>query len=238
MPTADCSEAASPLVGVAPEGREERDQTSGSAAGPAGLDHLPQAPRLNAIALWRLSGSRLKSCPQGQPQYGTYCLSAACTTAHACSRPPATGRRLSVRFRATVPQVGRPRACEDRQQLADVPLAGDRIGKGEMRVDGVVVAAPVSLVSRCAATTLLSIRTVVRSSAEMATDLSRRRLGELPQRKRCPYVPALPAGPEDPLSFVREAPGSDVVADPHAARAESGVGEVRHAVLAHALGVG
>jgi hypothetical protein len=48
------------------ERKRERDHTGESAAGPAGLDHLPQAPRLGAIALRWLSGLGLKSCPQGQ----------------------------------------------------------------------------------------------------------------------------------------------------------------------------
>src|SRR3954453_10673972 len=51
----------SPLIGDA-RGERERDPTGESAAGPAGLDHFPQAPRLGAIALRWLSGSGLKSC--------------------------------------------------------------------------------------------------------------------------------------------------------------------------------
>src|SRR3954451_4885006 len=53
----------SPLMGDA-RGERERDPTGESAAGPAGLDHFPQAPRLGTIALRWLSGSGLKSCPR------------------------------------------------------------------------------------------------------------------------------------------------------------------------------
>ena len=44
-------------------------------AGPAGLDHCPQAPRLGTNALRRLSGSGLKSCPRSQldrPRYSHF----------------------------------------------------------------------------------------------------------------------------------------------------------------------
>src|SRR5713226_2749035 len=60
-----CSAPSEPSMGYARTERE-RNPTGESAAGPAGLDHLPQAPRLSAIALRWLSGLGLKSCPQGQ----------------------------------------------------------------------------------------------------------------------------------------------------------------------------
>ena len=47
-------------------GMRDRDPTGESAAGPAGLDHFPQAPHLGTIALRWLSGSGLKSCPRNQ----------------------------------------------------------------------------------------------------------------------------------------------------------------------------
>jgi hypothetical protein len=47
---------------------------------------LPQAPRLSAIALRWLSGSGLKSCPQGQLHCRSYSLSALCTTRTAFAR--------------------------------------------------------------------------------------------------------------------------------------------------------
>src|SRR4029078_5353411 len=60
-----CQRLASPLMADA-RGRREPDPTGESAAGPAGLDHFPQAPHLGTIALRWLSGSGLKSCPRNQ----------------------------------------------------------------------------------------------------------------------------------------------------------------------------
>lgn len=51
-----CPGPPDPLVGYSRERKRERDPAA-DAAGPAGLDHLPQAPRLGAIALRWPSGS-------------------------------------------------------------------------------------------------------------------------------------------------------------------------------------
>src|SRR5579884_2566105 len=58
---------------------------------------------------------------------------------------PSGVRQLSGGLGATGATVGLWQAGEDRQQLADVLLAGDRIGEREVGVDCVLVAPPVSL---------------------------------------------------------------------------------------------
>jgi hypothetical protein len=71
-----------------------------SAAGPASLDHLPQAPRLGAIALRLTSGSRLKSGPRGQLDYPRYSLPGPNTNKEGSSAEGlSTAPQASERFR-------------------------------------------------------------------------------------------------------------------------------------------
>src|SRR5512132_4334164 len=60
-------------------------------------------------------------------------------------RPPAAGPGSPARSRATDPPLASRQAGQDREQLADVLLAGDWVRKREVRVDRVVIAPPVSL---------------------------------------------------------------------------------------------
>jgi len=85
-----CSAPPDPLVGCRARGERERDQTGDSTAGPAGLDPLPQVPRLGAIALGWLSGSGLKSCLQGSAALSKLLAFRALHNRDACSRPAPT----------------------------------------------------------------------------------------------------------------------------------------------------
>src|SRR2546421_4959387 len=51
------------------ERKRERDRTGESAAGPAGLDHFPQAPRLGAIRASVAFGLRAEVLPAGPARY-------------------------------------------------------------------------------------------------------------------------------------------------------------------------
>jgi hypothetical protein len=117
---AECSllSTSRPSGGCRARGQRERDQTGDSAAAPAGVDHLPRAPRLSAIALRWLSGSGLKSCPQGQQlQYRSYSPSARCTTAVLAAGPP---RR---RWAADIAARGGHRADRHRGPRRAGPIA-------------------------------------------------------------------------------------------------------------------
>jgi hypothetical protein len=103
------------------EGKEERVQTGESAAGRAGLDHLPRARRLGAIALRWFSGFRLKSCPRSElgPSYslsgtGTTAMRASARRRPALPGMAAWGTSVSAhagigRTNAPVVPVARPR---------------------------------------------------------------------------------------------------------------------------------